>query len=350
MSALDDPAIYRRVDRSNLRDKIERAHEQARDGWDSGVAWDLAGLERPARVVVVGMGGSAIGADMVATVASHSSTVPVHVIRGYELPKTDDATLVVACSFSGNTSETLSAFRKASKQGRPCIAITGGGALSKFAESAGHPQFKYDWDGPPRTAFGYGLFPLLAILKRLGVIDIADAEVERAIVAIETGRVAWGSEVPTASNPAKQLATEIAGRSVVVIGADFLDAAARRWAGQLNENAKQWAFHGSLPEASHNLVESITSSPSGVESPYALLLDSPLAHPRTRLQLRGTGELLEGAEVPHKQVVAEGESVLETLVWASYLADWVSYYVAILRDVDPMTTHNIGTLRDIPVE
>ena len=182
------------------------------------------------------------------------------------------------------------------------------------------------------------------------MIDIADAEVERAIVAIETGRVAWGSEVPTASNPAKQLATEIAGRSVVVIGADFLDAAARRWAGQLNENAKQWAFHGSLPEASHNLVESITSSPSGVESPYALLLDSPLAHPRTRLQLRGTGELLEGAEVPHKQVVAEGESVLETLVWASYLADWVSYYVAILRDVDPMTTHNIGTLRDIPVE
>ena len=347
---LDDPAIYERVDRSGMLAMIERAHEQARDAWDSGVAWDLAGLERPARVVVAGMGGSAIGADMVATVASHTSTVPVHVIRGYELPKTAEGTLVVACSFSGDTIETLSAFRKASKQGRPCIAITTGGALSEFANGAGHPQFNYDWAGPPRTAFGYGLFPLLAILKRLGVIEIADVEVERAIAAIEAGREAWNSELPAASNPAKQIATRIAGHPLVVIGADFLDAAARRWAGQLNENAKQWAFHGSLPEASHNLVESITETAPGGEPVHALLLDSPLAHPRTRLQLRGSGELFDGAKVPHTQIVAEGESVLETLVWASYLADWVSYYVAMLRAVDPSTAHNIGTLRAIPVE
>ena len=347
---LDDPSIYGRVDRSDMRSMIEAAHEQAQHAWDSGVAWDLAGLDRPSRVVVAGMGGSAIGADMVATVASHTSTVPVHVIRGYELPKTDDGTLIVACSFSGDTIETLSAFRKASKQGRRCIAITTGGALSAFADGAGHPQFNYDWAGPPRTAFGYGLFPLLAILKRLGVIDIADAEVERAISAIKAGREAWGSEVPTHANRAKQLATEIAGHPLIVIGAGFLDAAARRWAGQINENAKQWAFHGGMPEASHNLVESIVAAAPGTEPMQALLLDSPLIHPRTRLQLRGAGELFDDAKISQTQIVAEGESVLETLVWASYLADWVSYYVAVQRDIDPSTTHNIRTLRNIPVE
>ena len=175
-------------------------------------------------------------------------------MRGFELPQTDAETLIVASSFSGNTEEALTAFREATSRPGQCLAITTGGLLAKAARKADRPLFTYTLDGPPRSTFGYGLFSLLRLLSRIGALDVDRSEVECAFGALEYGAKAWGLQSPHESNLAKQIASQLAGRAPVIIAADFLHVAARRWATQVNENASQWAFHAALPEIDHNLV------------------------------------------------------------------------------------------------
>ena len=319
-----------------MRDLIAALPAQAREAWTAGQAWELpAAFRTPRRVVVLGVGGSAIGADLLATLAERTTAVPVRVQRGYAAPVADEDTLVVACSFSGETEETLAAFEGTFDQPGMRLAVTTGGRLAQTAEERGLPVFRYRWEGPPRTALGYGLFPLLAILQRLGAIPIGEHEVERAIAALEAGAERWSTNVPERSNLAKQQARKLAGRVPVILGADFLDPAARRWSGDINENAGQWAFHAALPEADHNLVAGVGAPPAATALLRAVLLDSPAIHQRNRLRVRLTAELLDEGGIQHDIVLCDGTGVLDSMLSACYLGDWVSLYLALLGRVDP---------------
>ena len=336
MNPLDDPRQYERLDPTRMRDLIAALPTQAREAWAAGQAWELpAAFHTPRRVVVVGVGGSAIGADLLATLAERTTAMPVHVQRGYASPVTDAGTLVVACSFSGETEETLVAFEGTLDQPGMRLALTTGGRLAKMAEARGLPVFRYRWDGPPRTALAYGLFPLLAILQRLGAIPIGEDDVERAVAALEKGAERWNPDVPEASNLAKQQARKLTGRVPVILGADFLAPAARRWSADFNENANQWAFHAALPEANHNLVVGVGAPPAASELLRAVLLDSPAIHGRNRLRVQLTAELLREAGIERDIVLCEGTGVLDSMLSACYLGDWVSLYLALLEGVDP---------------
>lgn len=346
MDTLDDPGLYARIDSGGMHELIATLPEQAREAWAAGQAWEIPNsLGTPGRVVVVGMGGSAIGADVVAALAARSSAVPVHVWRGYDPPVMDDRTLVVACSFSGDTEETLSAFRGTLDRPGMRLAITTGGRLTKLAEEGGHPLFRYGWDGPPRTAFGYGLLPLLAILGRLGVLPVEPGAVETAIDGLAEAARDWAPTAPEQQNAAKQLARRLAGRMPVIIGADFLDVAAVRWARQVNENAKQWAFADALPEADHNLVVGFGSPAELLERLHVVLLDAVPAHERNRLRVRLTAQQLAAAGVPHEIVLVGGETMLDSLLRACYLGDWTSFYLAMLNETDPVATQAIDELK-----
>ncbi len=354
MSVLDDPGLYSRLDPAGMRHLIAALPRQAREAWAAGQAWELpAGFRTPRRVVVVGVGGSAIGADVVASLAASVSNVPVQVQRAYAAPVTDDETLVVACSFSGETEETLAALAGARDGPGMRLAITTGGRLAEMANDLGYPQFNYRWDGPPRTAFAYGLFPLLAILKRLDAMPIADGAVERAIEGLDAAAGEWGIQAPEHSsetpNIAKQLARTLAGRIPVIIGVDFLEISARRWAADLNENAKQWAFHEALPEADHNLVSGLGAPAAARDLLHVVLLDSFAVHERNRLRARLTAQLLTEAGIAHTEVSADGgngaQDMLEATLRACYLGDWVSLYLAMLNEVDPAPIEAIDALK-----
>ena len=343
-STLDDARRYTRLDPGGVRDLIAALPEQARTAWAAGQEWEIpASFHTPRKVVVLGVGGSAIGAEAVAALGARTSAVPVQVQRGYDPPVTDEDTLAVACSFSGETEETLAAFHSEGAGMR--LAIGTGGALAEQAGELGYALFRYGWDGPPRTAFAYGLFPLLAILRRLGVIALPEAEVDAALDGLAASVREWAPAVPEERNLAKRIARRVAGRVPVVVGPDFLAVAATRWATQVNENAGQWAFAVALPEVDHNLVVGFGAPAAARDQLHALLLDAAPVHERNRLRVRLTAQQLEGAGVAYDVVLVEGESMLDSLLRACHLGDWVSLYLAMLNEVNPLTTRPIDEVK-----
>lgn len=358
MSVLDTPATYSRLDPTGMHKLFAALPGRARESWAAGRAWELpADFHTPRRVVVLGVGGSAIGAEVIAALAARTSAVPVQLHRGYAAPTMDEDTLAVACSFSGETEETLAAFQGTLGQPGMRLTIGTGGRLAQLADEVGCPRFGYHWPGPPRTALADGLFPLLAILQRLGAIAVDDDELEGAFDALAVAAREWGPEAPEGParpspeppsappNVAKQLARRLLGRVPVIIGADFLDVAARRWAAEINENSKQWAFHAALPEVDHNLVAGLGAPPAARDLLRVVLLDSVAVHGRNRLRVRLTAGLLDDAGVEHDELDAGGETMLTSQLRACYLGDWVSLYLALLNEIDPAPVPTIDALK-----
>ena len=146
---------------------------------------------------------------------------------------------------------------------------------------------------------------------------------------------------PAEGNLAKQLAIQLRAKLPVLVGVDFLEVVARRWASQIQENAKQWAFCTALPEMNHNLLNGIGRPVAGMEQLRVLFLDAPLAHPRNRKRVTLTVDELNKVNVANDCIVSAGASPLETIMRACYLGDWVSYYLAMLNEEDPTQTNII---------
>ena len=344
---LDDPTIQTRLDISDMRGFIAGLPAQCQAAWDTSRSWEPpAGWRTPKRVVIVGMGGSAIGADVVATLAAPLSAIPVHVLRGYTSPPVDADTLVIASSYSGETEETLEAFQGTLGQPGMRAAITSGGRLGRLGDDLGYAVYRYEFPGQPRAALGWGVFALLGFLQRLGVTPVEDHAVENAIGELERCAADWGLNVPTAENAAKQIALRLYGRIAVVIGPDVLEVAARRFAGELSENAKQWALTAPLPEMNHNLVVGLGQPAIASAALQVILLDSAALHPRNRLRVRLTADEMETAGVPHDELLIGGTEPLDTVMRACYLGDWVSLYAAMLNGVDPTDTPPITRIKN----
>ncbi len=338
MIDLDEPRVASQPGHERLHTLIEEFPEQVAAAWSAGLEWAMpANWVRPDRVLVAGLGGSAIGADIVATLALATGSVPIQVVRGYSMPPLTERTLVVGCSFSGETAETLAAMRDASGPGMRLVISTGGN-LARLADEQGWARFPFVFDGPPRTALGWSTFSLLAILARLGVVDVTASDIDTLVAALHRGGSTLTSDVPGEMNRAKQVARAIAGGAVLVAGAGALEVAARRWAGQLSENAKQWAVFGALPEVNHNLLVALSDArfPSGPAQPMVVLLDAPALEPRLSRQVALLAETLASSGVRHEVVRVHSSGTLGAILEACQLGDWVSLYAAALNEVDPM--------------
>ena len=331
---LDSPAAIAQRDPSSFHRLLAQLPEQSRDAWALARSWPLpAGFHTPSRVVLAGVGGSAIGADIVATLARLHGPVPVEVLRQYQAPALDTDALVIACSFSGNTEETTAAFEATLATPGMRLALTTGGRLADLARERGVPLLAYAWDGPPRTALGYGMFTILGLAARLGAIDVGEDEVTVAISGLSEAVRQYGLAAPM--NEAKRLAIAIGDRVPVIIGADFLDVAARRFATEVNENAKQWAFSAALPEFNHNAMQALAGPTGTPGTLLPIIIDAPAVHPRNRRRVQETMRMMSEAGVSAQLIDTGGSTPLDAIMRATSLASWTSYYLAMLHDVDP---------------
>jgi glucose/mannose-6-phosphate isomerase len=344
---LDDRATVERLDPHGLLRRIESFPEQCAVAWRLAAALELPdGYPDAREVVVLGMGGSAMAGDILRSLAAISGRKRVSVVRGYDLPPfIDDETLVVACSHSGDTEETLSAFQQALASGRS-LAVTTGGRLRELAQERGVPIFVYGYDGEPRSALGYQLMALLAVGERVGVVlgpqGLAVAEAV-GLMQKQRGRLDFAA--PAERNQAKQLAARLHGRLPVVVGAGILTAAAHRWKTQLNENSKCWALYEELPELDHNAIVGFGLPEDVVARLHVVFLWHPSLHSRLLLRYEATAEALNEAGVSHEQVEAPGSSPLAQVLTAIYLGDLVSYYLALLNNVEPSPVTAIDRLK-----
>ena len=334
---LDDLEVLARLDPEDMRGQVGRSPAQLRAAWAQTRTLTLPAAHRAASAVaVLGMGGSAIGADLVTGIFGARLTVPVLPLRDYELPAwVGPQTLVLASSHSGATEETLSALEAALRRHCPVVALTTGGPLLEVARRAELPHLVFPAGGQPRAAIGYGVGLLMGLLERGGYLSLGDSEVQTAADEGERAVAECAAERPTRDNVAKQLAWSLVDRMAVIEGAGALAPVARRWKTQLNENAKAMAAFEALPEATHNAVVGYAHPESARERTFVIFLAGRSEHPRNRLRGRLSAELLDAAHVPHRTVEVAGEGPLAEALHGIVIGDATSVYLATLYGEDP---------------
>ncbi|PKB71097.1 MAG: hypothetical protein BZY87_07155 [SAR202 cluster bacterium Io17-Chloro-G6] len=303
-------------------------------------------------VIIAGMGGSAIAGNLVADLASPSSFTPIRVARDFDVPGltgkhgSQPGQLIVVCSFSGETKETLSMFDQAHAAGTAMAVVTGGGTLGRRAAEAGIPVMTVHAPGEPRSAVGYNLMVLAALLDRIGVMSVSEQDVAAAVEAASSMALQVGVETPTETNPAKSLAGDLLGRLTLVYGGGIFSGMALRWKSQINENGKSWAFAESLPELLHNAVESYPGGAEIRQRTTALLLKPNQPTPEVERRYTVLAEMLDHAGIENRMFTGVQGGALPQILSMIVLGDHISYYMGLLNDADPSETPNIDHLKE----
>ena len=347
MVDLDNASVYRQYDKSGMLNHLHGFPEQCQKAWEKVLKFELPReYTKISNVIIAGMGGSAIGGDIVRPLALAESKLPVRVHRDYGLPAfVDESTLVIASSYSGNTEETLSAFTESLKTRARKLAITSGGKLKHLAENEGIPAFVIDYQAPPRAALPHSLIPLVGIFQKLGLLGDKSADVQEAVDILKKLSRDLIETKPLASNPAKQLAAKLWERIAVIYGAEMLTEVAQRWKGEFNENSKAWAFFESFPELNHNAVVGYEFPIEAKEKIFVLMLRSSSLHPRNLLRYDVTAKLLARAGIAHEFAEARGKSALAQVLSLILLGDYSSFYLAMLNEVDPTSIDAINFIK-----
>jgi len=342
-----DGVIERAADPSGMLEIAMSLPRQLREGWRLGREADLAPRPgRPAHLVIVGLGGSAIGADLLAAAVGARLPFPIAVVRDARLPTyIGPQSLVVASSYSGETDETVEAAEAALDAKAPLLAVTSGGRLAALAEQRRQTVVLVPGGLPPRAALGYLLGPMLAVLERWDVCPPCAADVEEAARTLDALSGGLGPASSEDHNAAKRLARRLDGRIPVVYAASpEVEPAARRWKSQFNENSKTVAAWHAFPEAAHNEVVGWGAAPEITALLEMVVLFSGGEGDRARRLLAAAREVMPRGVGVH-EVAGCGDSLLARLLSLVFIGDLTSVYLAYLRGVDPTPIEAITALK-----
>ena len=345
-SVIESVEAIRSADPQGMLERIKELPQQVRDAWRIAQEAALPPHYGDVRnIVVAGMGGSAIGGDLAASLLLGELRVPMAVHRDYGLPAyVGRDSLVIVSSYSGNTEETLSGLEEARRRGARVIVLATGGKAAAFGVANGYPVVTFAYEARPRAALGYSLALVLGVLGRLGLARDLSTDLEAALsdLARLEERVHEGAR----TNEAKRLAIALAGKIPFVYGAGVMGVMARRVKGQWNENAKNWSAFDVLPELNHNAVVGFPHPPVAKEMLAVLLLRSESDNARHRARWEVTKELLDRAGIAHHTLHLPGSSALSEVLQMTLFTDYLSFYVALLNRADPSPHTSIDYLKD----
>lgn len=346
---LDDLKGLKKIDKSGMIEAIKNMPENFEEAkrlteeFMKGIR-----IRNILNVVITGLGGSAIGGDLVRMFIARKATIPVIVNRDYFLPAfADQNTLVIVSSYSGNTEETLSAYDDARLKGSRLIAITTGGKLKEKALEDGIPVLTIPPGLSPRAALGYSFIPLLIIIERLGIIPGGvSREIEDAIKIMKEARGRFSPEVPEAENPAKGLARQFHKKLPIIYGSSgTTEIIAMRWKGQINENSKAPAYFNTFPELNHNEIVGWDGPEEILKGFQVVILRDEGDYERVQKRIEITREIInnKGGEV--LEVWSEGGTCLARMFYLIMLGDFASVYLAALYKKDPTPVNLIDLLK-----
>ncbi len=348
MPDLDDPQIFRQLDPEGMLTCLHEMPWQCQQAWQKAMDFGLPeDYSKISKVLVIGMGGSAIGGDLVSSLVASEAKLPILVYRDYDLPAFVDAkTLVIASSYSGMTEETLSSFEQALETESKKLVITTGGKLKIIAEERNIPVFSFEYQAQPRAALGFSFLSILCFLQKLGFISDKSTDVTEAVEVLQKLSQKINEGELLSHNPAKQLADKLYGRLPVIYGAGVLSEVAHRWKTQFNENSKAWAFYEVFPELNHNAVVGYRFPAELADKIAVILLRSTSLPQRIQLRYQATCQLLDRAKVHYQFVDGEGSSPLSQIMSLVLFGDYVSYYLAIMYGIDPSPVEAINYLKE----
>jgi glucose/mannose-6-phosphate isomerase len=350
LAQLDDLDAIRALDPGNMHNAIFDLPEQMAKALKMAGGWNVPVSDFPdvRNVVVVGMGGSAIGGDIARSLLSQELVIPFQVCRNYILPEfVDDETLVIVLSYSGNTEETLAAIDDALGRSAMIVVMTTGGMLEEVAQLNEIPMLKLPGGLQPRAALGYSFVPLMVFLEKIGLAKNVSEQIKATIDHLKGTRERMVEDSTSQTNPAKQLAQLIHGKiPIIYAGPTMTDVAATRWKTQICENSKMLAFANLYPEFNHNeLVGWAGLSFEQKEQFIVLNLRSEDDHEKISPRMDAVKRLIEEQDVMVIDLYATGEAPMQRLFNLIQMGDFVSYYLAIMSDIDPSPVEVIENLK-----
>ena len=322
-----------------MRQLITGFPDQMRDAWSVIQKTQIELNEySPNGVLILGMGGSGISGVVASRMLATTSPVPIQSNSDYSIPGwVGPQTLVIACSYSGNTEETLIALAEAQERGSKVVAITSGGKLAALADTHDWPSVRFPGGQPPRSQFGYAFTSVFHVLHAAGLASDSQREAFGRV----GDHLAQGQE--NAIHRAQSLAELLAGRKVMLYSDASQEGLLIRWRQQLNENSKILCSHHVFPEMNHN---ELVGWESGDEEIIALVIQAPEDHPRTRARMEVCMEIFrdQGADVI--VVEGDGKDPVSRFFDLVHVGDWTSLLLAEQAGVDPVDIRNIEHLKD----
>ena len=346
---LDDVKAISEIDKSGMLDTLADFPDQIKEAVEIIKTIQLPDFIKIDNVVVTGLGGSAVSGDIVESLFRDKLDVPFCVNRDYDLPKwVRKDTLTIFLSYSGNTEETLSAFKLAYQKKCNIICISSGGKLQELAEKREVIHIKIPTGFQPRAATAYLLFPLILILKRNGLLkNTIESDIEETISVTQEFIHENKKEVLEKNNLSKQIAKKIFSTMPQIYGWGIYSPIAGRWRQQLNENSKVIARDDVVPKSNHNDIVGWSANPEMSKQFSCILFrdnNEETLYMSTRLDFMKT--LFEDVAANCIEVHPKGKSRLAKMMYAMCLGDFVSCYLAVLRKVDPTPIDIISELKE----
>ncbi|MEW6238802.1 MAG: bifunctional phosphoglucose/phosphomannose isomerase [Candidatus Omnitrophota bacterium] len=344
---LDNPDFRKTIDPQDMLGFVESFREQCVHGEALAREFILPHLGEIDRVVVCGMGGSAIGGDLLRAYANWKSPISIEIARNYSMPHSVGLkTLVIVSSYSGNTEETLSAYEEAKERGAFIQAITTGGEISRRCVEDGCPRLEIPSGYSPRAALGYSFLPLLVLFERWGWIENQTPKLAAMYKALEESQKLYGFDVPYEENPAKRMAEQLKDSiPVIYAGQDAFQPVAVRWRSQFNENAKTFAHDSALPEMNHNEILGWSHPQETLKHLKAIYLLDEGYHPQTLKRFQAMKQILAASGTEILEWQSRGEGLLARMMSTIHFGDYVSVYLAYLYHQDPTPIPAIDYLK-----
>jgi len=332
---VDDSSIpddYMKLDPENLRQDILQMPSHAEQGYKLAESVDLNQLKDTfSNIIVAGMGGSSIAGLLLQSYLADEK-IRLHVIQDYVLPKwTDKTTLVIACSYSGNTEETLGIFKEARRNNCGIINVTVGGKLEEYAKIPRLPIVTLPAGFQPRAAVALQFFAILRLLERLRLIESKAKEVLRLKDDLKV-------QLPTLEKNAAALSEKFVGRIPLIYTSNRFKSIGYRWKCEFNENSKRLAFNNVFSEMNHNEIEGFDNKLGEFHAVY-LRFEEDNRRVQQRMNLMKEIMLKKG--VPVTDIGIRGASLLSKMFSAILLGDLTSYFLALRLKTNPSQVHLI---------
>ncbi len=293
--------------------------------------------DAPANVLLTGLGGSGIGGSIVQNYVFDQLKVPFTVNKDYFLPAFVNAsTLVIVCSYSGNTEETLMAMRQAIEAKAKVVCITSGGEVQRLAKQHGLDCIIVPGGMPPRSCVGYSIVQILFTLRHFELLSVDfQSDITTAIALLKSNRDAI-------QDAAQAIAEKMAGKTAIIYAAQPYEGLAIRVRQQINENSKMLGWHGAIPEMNHN---ELVGWKDKSDSYAVLLLRNENDYDRVQTRMEINKEIIGKYTANIIEVYSKGRTYWEKIFYFIHLTDWVSVYLADLHQVDSMEVQVIDHLK-----
>ncbi len=338
---LDSLTQIKKIDTENMLGSLQMLHLQVEE-----VSLNAKSVVVPSsykhieRIVVFGMGGSALGSQVIQSLYRKELKYPIEIVNSYEVPGyVNSKTLVILSSYSGTTEEVLFTGELARVRKAKIAVITAGGALAEFAKKNKYPALVFSTNnnpcGSPRMGLGYSIVGQLILFSKLGVLKISAKQIAEVIKTLAHYDTLYGVLTPEKENMAKQLAKKTIDRSIWYVGSEHLLGSAHIAANQMNENGKRMSGFFAIPELNHHLMEGMMYPLHNKKSLLFVLLESSLYYARVQKRYEVTKKVLGKNGIIHESYFTQESDpllqVCECLVFFSY----VSYYSGVLKKIDP---------------